>query len=221
VAQLKLDLNMIFNRMKKFTSYTPFLVAAGVLLLSSCQENNKLPGHEYMPDMYRTPAYVTYAPSPITKDSVSALPPVAGTVARGQYIDFNYPNTNEGYEAAGNELKNPFQPTAENLAYGKEKFLTFCGHCHGEKGDGQGWLMVKGEKFPVPSYYDDAHKNLSSGKMFFSITYGKNLMGPHASLVSAEDRWKMILYIHKLQEEGLASAAPAATKDSTATASTK
>ncbi len=190
---------------------------AGLLFLSSCGDKQS-PGLEYMPDMYRTPAVVTYAPSPITKDSVSALPPVAGTVARGQYIDFIYPNTNEGYEAAGAELKNPYQPSPELLAYGKDKYLTFCGHCHGEKGDGKGWLKIKGDKFPVPSYFDDTHKDLPDGKMFFSITYGKNLMGSHAAQVSADDRWKIILYINKLQEEGLAASAPAPAADSAATA---
>ena len=70
----------------------------------------------------------------------------------------------------------------------------------------------------MPSYYDDTHKDLPDGKMFFSITYGKNLMGSHAAQVSADDRWKIILYINKLQEEGLAASAPAPAADSTTTA---
>jgi len=207
--------------MKKITTYTLLIISAlGVVFLSSCHDN-KSTGYEYMPDMYRSPAVITYAPSKIFKDSVSALNPVEGSVARGQYIDFNFPNTNEGYEAAGLELKNPLTATEENMARGKQEFMTYCGHCHGEKGDGQGWLSIKGEKFPVISYFDAAHKDLPDGKMFFSITYGKNLMGPHASQVSAIDRWKIILYINKLQDEGLAASAPAPAADSTATATTK
>ncbi|MBS1763783.1 MAG: cytochrome c [Bacteroidetes bacterium] len=185
-----------------------FLIGAGLLILASCGDKQS-PGLEYMPDMYRTPAVVAYAPSKVFKDSVSALPPVAGTIARGQYVDFNYPNTNEGYEAAGNELKNPFTPTPELIAYGKEEFTTYCAHCHGEKGDGNGWLKIKGDKFPVPSYFDDTHKDLAEGKMFFSITYGKNLMGSHASQLSPEDRWKIILFIKELQKEHAAGAATA------------
>ncbi|HNR48954.1 MAG TPA: cytochrome c [Bacteroidia bacterium] len=181
-----------------------FLTGAGLMLLSACGDKQS-PGLEYMPDMYRTPAIVAYSPSTVYKDSVSALPPVTGTVARGQYVDFNYPNTNEGYEAAGAELKNPFTPTPELLAYGKEEFMTYCAHCHGEHGDGNGWLKIKGDKFPVPSYFDETHKDLPEGKMFFSITYGKNLMGSHASQVSPEDRWKIILYIKNLQKEHAAS----------------
>lgn len=183
-----------------------FLISAGIMLLSACGDKQS-PGLEYMPDMYRTPAVVAYAPSKVFKDSVSALPPVSGTIARGQYVDFNYPNTNEGYEAAGVELKNPFTPTPELITYGKEEYMTYCAHCHGENGDGNGWLKIKGDKFPVPSYFDETHKDLSEGKMFFSITYGKNLMGSHASQLSPEDRWKIILYIKELQKEHAVGAA--------------
>ena len=171
-----------------------------------------------MPDMYRSPGYETYAPSPLTHDSASALQPVSGTIARGQYIGFDYANTNDGYEAAGTELKNPTEATEANLAEGKRLFGIYCAHCHGEKGDGQGWLQIKGDKFPVPSYYDAAHKDLPDGKMFFTITYGKNLMGSHASQVAAVDRWKIIMYINKLQEDGLAAATSAPAADSSATA---
>ena len=201
--------------MKKTYQYLSVIVSS-MLLLGACGDKQS-PGLEYMPDMYRTPAVVAYSPSHITKDSVSALAPVAGTVARGQYVDFIYPNTNEGYEAAGLELKNPFQPTAENMERGKTEFDTYCAHCHGEKGDGKGWLKIKGDPFPVPSYTSAAIKDLPDGKMFFSITYGKNLMGSHAAQVSADDRWKIILYINHLQgdEPGTVVA------DSSATAQNK
>ena len=95
-------------------------------------------------------------------------------------------------------------------------------HCHGAAGDGKGSLVISskgGDAFPVPSYYDDAHKDLPDGKMFFSITHGKNLMGPHASQVSQEQRWKLILYVNKLQDDALAAAAAtvaAAPADTTA-----
>lgn len=205
--------------MKKITAFlfSGFTAFCFALLLSSCNKHdNKAPGLEFMPDMYRSPAYATYDPSPLTNDSSSSLHPVEGTVARGQYVGFNYPNTNEGYEASA-ELKNTLEASASNLEEGKRQYEIYCAQCHGEKGDGQGWLQIKGDKFPVISYYDAAHKDLPDGKMFFSISYGKNLMGPHASLVSATDRWKIIMYINKLQEQGLAAAVAAPAADSTAT----
>ena len=49
-------------------------------------------------------------------------------------------------------------------------------------------------------------KDLPVGRMFHSITYGLNYMGSHASQLTAEDRWKVILYVQTLQN---ASAEPA------------
>lgn len=186
------------------------VIISGGLFISSCTDN-KHPGLEYMPEMYRSPDYEAYSASPLFSDSMSARHPVAGTIPRG-WREMDYPNTNEGYEAAGASLKNPLEPSAANHDEGKRLFNIYCIHCHGEKGDGQGTLSLStkgGEKFPVPSYYDAAHKDLAEGKMFFSITYGKNLMGSHASQISPEERWKIIMHIQDLQKEGLAGASPA------------
>lgn len=209
--------------MKKTVLKTITGIATLTVVIASCNDTKK-PGLEFMPDMYRSPGYETYSPSPLTSDSVSAMDPVTGTVSRNQLMLFNYQNTTEDYERAGAELKNPFTATPENLEEGKHLFTNFCVHCHGEKGDGKGSLNITskgGGPFPVPSYYDDAHKDLPDGKMFFSITYGKNLMGEHAPQVSQEERWKLILYINKLQDDALAAAAPAtatpAASDSTKT----
>jgi hypothetical protein len=51
--------------------------------------------------------------------------------------------------------------------------------------------------------------------MFHVITYGKGLMGSHAALLSQAERWKVVLYIRKLQfPNGVENTAKA---DSTAT----
>ena len=51
--------------------------------------------------------------------------------------------------SAGKELINPYQPTAENIARGKEVFAVYCMNCHGDKGDGKGFLFTSG-KYPFP-----------------------------------------------------------------------
>ncbi|MFI5218036.1 MAG: c-type cytochrome [Bacteroidia bacterium] len=201
------------------TFVKPVVVAASVsavMFLGSCGKDPKHPGLEFMPDMYRSSSYETYQPNTLFKDSVSALKPVAGTIPRG-YDDFPYPNTTEAYESAGMQLKNPLAVNDANSAEGKRLFNIYCQHCHGEKGDGQGTLKIKGEKFPVPSYFDAAHINLPEGKMFFSVTYGKNLMGAHASQVDPNERWKIIQYIKSLQAQALVEKNKTAT-DSSATA---
>lgn len=198
------------------------LYAVPVLGLMSCGQN---PTREYDPslkhetprieytadmDMYRSPSYETYSENPILPEGMTAQVPAHGSIARG-HMPYAYPNTPEGYEMAGQQLKNPVPLTEENLAEGKELFLKFCSHCHGKNGKGDG-TIIKNDKFPAPPAYDSpALKDLPEGKMFHTITYGKNLMGSHASQLEPEQRWKIIHFIQTLQ-------GPKASAESTGTA---
>ena len=55
-----------------------------------------------------------------------------------------------------------------------------------------------------PSYFIDRILELSEGKMFHSIYYGKNLMGSYAGQLTKEERWKVVSYIKQLQAEHVA-----------------
>ena len=164
----------------------------------SCTDETKDPGYVFMPDMYESPSYEVYSRNPNFADGISARTPAEGSIPRG-HMPYPYPNTNEGYEAAGLELKNPISFSETTLEEGKKLFIDFCSHCHGDNGGGQGQL-VKLEKFPpVPSFKTQL-KDLPEGKMFHSITYGKNLMGSHASQLTPEERWKIIHFLKTLQQ---------------------
>ncbi|MFX5809022.1 cytochrome c, partial [Acinetobacter baumannii] len=52
---------------------------------------------------------------------------------------------------------------------------------------------------------------MPEGQMFYSVAYGKNLMGSYASQLSRKQRWMVIKYIKLKQQEAKAAAAPAAT----------
>lgn len=198
--------------MKALTYIT--LIAGAAWLVSGCAATDpRDPGIEYAPQMYHSIPLDPYSQSDYytyTKDGKHLIEPVAGTVPRGkvEYL-YPFPNTNEGYEEAGKKLKNPLPATPENIAEGKKLYEYYCIHCHGEKGNGRGTIVEAG-KFPqVPSYYGPQLKDLPEGKMFHSITYGKNLMGSHASQLSPEERWKVILYVQELRAKGLAEEAQA------------
>jgi mono/diheme cytochrome c family protein len=168
--------------------------------------------------MYRSPAYAAYDINAFYKDSVASRKPVAGTIARGMDIPYGYPNTPAGYDSAGLHLKNPYTVTPEMVTEGQRLFKQYCMHCHGETGMGDG-KIIQNEKFPAPPAYSGALKDLPEGKMFHTITYGKNLMGPHATLLSPKERWTIISFVQTLQRAGQATAAPAT--DSSATATVK
>jgi mono/diheme cytochrome c family protein len=124
------------------------------------------------------------------------LLPVKGSVSRG-YIPYAYSDTPEGYEQAGTYLHNPLGDREKNEKEGEVLYGKFCIHCHGAAGGGDGKVA---QKLPgAPPAYNGTLKNLPEGKIFHSITYGKNLMGAHASQLTQEERWKLVYYVQKLQ----------------------
>lgn len=210
-----------------------FLSGLAVVSISSCGRGPNDPGVEYAPDMYVSKGYEPFSQLedqkrmvvdngkeyPINPDGKNMREPVNGTIARGQ-IDYYFPyaKTPEGYEAAGTELKNPLPASEENLAEGKRLYEVNCTPCHGAEGKGDGTIVQDGKYPPPPAYDSDRIKNTSEGKMYYSVTYGKNLMGSYASALSPKERWQVIHYIKTLS--GTAAAPAAATADST-TASAK
>lgn len=130
------------------------------------------------------------------------------------------------YAAAAADV-NPFKLTAANseevFKKGKELYTAMCQHCHGEKGDGNGPMVLSGAYNGVPNYTDRAA--LSDGQMFYSIYYGKGAMGSHRSQLNKKEIWTLVHYVNRFQDanygkfdaNGMAMAAPAAA-DTTAAA---
>ena len=182
-----------------------FSIGMITVLLWAC--DSKSPGLEYMPDMYRSPAIEPYVDNSEfgNTEVKSVREPVKGTIPVG-FQPFGIPNTMEGYEEAGENLKNPFEATEANMADGKLLYGYMCKHCHGAKGDGKGSIThaVYGA---VPSYADKtpsrrggrAMSELEPGHIYHTIFYGLNAMGPHAAQIDEEERWKIILYVQSLQ----------------------
>lgn len=186
----------------QLNNITKITVAAlAIVSISSCKEEGGL-APEYMPDMYRSPSIEVYVDYGEVRgqqgdekliNSMSARQPVAGTIARG-YMPYTYPNTAEGYELAGQNLTNPIPYSDEVVSDGKELFGMFCVHCHGDKGQGDGTLVQRDKFPPIPTKFTP-DLDLPEGKMFHTITYGKGLMGAHASQLLQEERWKLVHYI--------------------------
>lgn len=183
-----------------------------ILFLAGCSGGSQSPGFEYMPDMYRSPAIEAYVDYELN-DSLSARKPVEGTIPFSEEhigkdhnpnFPYPYPDNFDGYNKAGKELNNPLDSTKEILAEGEAIYMDYCSHCHGEKGKGQGALVENGNYPPPPSFKDQL-KDLPEGKMFHSLTYGKNLMPAHASQLNKTERWTVIHYLQTLQKDGKSS----------------
>lgn len=188
---------------KKYFVIASIVVWAG--LFSSCSNDPTHPGYEFMPDMYRSASYETYSENPNFADGMTARTPVSGTVPRG-FMPFGYPHTEEGYEAAGRELKNPLPENELTIVEGQRLYNIYCVYCHGNDGTGNGNLVASG-KFPPPPSFSGPLSNLPEGKAYWAVTYGRNLMGSHASQILPDDRWKIIMYVKQLQQGANGAAA--------------
>ncbi len=223
------------SKSKRTPAMTLSALALVVLSMASCGGDPNSPGVEYMPDMYRSPAieaYVDFGQDPYMfteevameqRQRQGARLPVAGTIpfaadpAKAEFnMPYAYPNTTDGYEAAGMYLKSPIEMTEATVEQGKVIYTKFCMHCHGEKGEGDGGV-VKNGNYPTPPSYTAALKDLPEGKIFHSLVYGKNVaMGSHASQLNKEERWLVVQYVKYLQNGGKMQRETAATTATTA-----
>jgi cytochrome c5 len=171
----------------------PVVVLGG---LGALRRNPAVRNLEWPTQMQTSPAYLSQTPNPVLPGKMTQQTPVPGTIPRG-FQPFHYGPTAEEAARAGRELKNPVAPTPEHLARGQQVYANYCAVCHGATGGGDGPLIPK---YPnPPSYKTDQSKALPDGAMFHVITLGRKNMPSHAAQVSADDRWKVILYIRKLQ----------------------
>jgi mono/diheme cytochrome c family protein len=208
------------------------IIIAG-LIIAGCSNVRRNPGIVYMPDMGYSRAYETYAAldsNIFTTDTNEQgrkifynNMPVAGTIARGEVSPFtlakDFPGDTTNY-VASKQIVNPLSNLdADQMKEAERLYLVYCGVCHGPKLDGDGPLY-KGGNGPFPAapanfVGNDKYKAMPEGQMFYSVTFGKNLMGSYASQLTRTQRWMIIAYIKSKQgASGSSTASPAAT-DST------
>lgn len=132
------------------------------------------------------------------KNAPNAIP-----VTPNGHVPFYYQNNEDDRLRCEKEMvQNPFPITAKGLAAAKPLYDVYCGICHGEKGDGQGWLVAMPDtKYPAQpkNFLEDAMITAGNGRYYFAIMYGKNVMGAYAEKLSYEERWQVIHYIRSLQ----------------------
>jgi mono/diheme cytochrome c family protein len=184
----------------------------------SCSDVKRNRGKIYMPDMQDSRAYETYSASPVFRDGQTNREPVAGTVKRGEIFTYHLAMDKSGDTTnyfASKATRNPL-PTlsAVDLKEAERLYLINCGICHGAKLDGNGPLWKDGDgpypAKPASLVGDAKYENMPEGQMFYSVTYGKNLMGSYAAQLNAKQRWMVISYIKSKQGKTQPVAAPAA-----------
>jgi mono/diheme cytochrome c family protein len=207
--------------MKKLSIISVLVLA---VLIWSCSDVRRTPGHVYMPDMMYSRAYETYAPiDTLAKEGIHYnRMPVAGTIKRGELLPFPLAKDKIGDTTnyiAARQIPNPLPPLdATKMKEAERLYLVNCGICHGTALDGNGPLYNGGNgpfaAAPKNLVADPVVSVMPAGQIFYSVTYGKGQMGSYASQLSTTQRWMVIQYV-KSKQPGAKQTAGAAT-DSTA-----
>ncbi|MFA9392536.1 MAG: cytochrome c [Prolixibacteraceae bacterium] len=169
------------------------------VILSSCDTDRNKPGYSFFNDMEASQAYETYSTNPNYANGKTMEGPVEGTVAIDQHA-FGFVKTPEDeLKAAGlvNPLKNEF-----DLEHAKLVYEQYCIYCHGDKGDGKGFLFTS-KKYPYPpaNYHAERAMAKTDGQLFHNIRAGFGVMGAHGPQLTVDDTWQLVNYIHHLQEQ--------------------
>lgn len=173
-----------------------FLLAA--VLFWNCE--SKTPPLEYFPDMADSPAREAQEADPIAHNGAASRIPPKGAVPVG-YYPYEYLGL-DVTQIPNKGLSNPFKNDLANLQKGEAKYQTYCSPCHGVRGAGNGTIVGPAPRigFPVPAVISPKIKGYSDGQIYHVMTAGWGRMKSYASQVSPEDRWKIVLYVRKLQE---------------------
>ena len=175
--------------------------AIGVLLVlfASCADKSR-PNYQYMPNMYEPVGYETYEEVDFLPDGQEALLPAEGSISRG-WMPYEFENTPEGKELARLNMS-PLDSMQQekNLAVGQELYGYYCAICHGNKGDGKGWLVQREKILGVPSYADAA-RNITVGTTYHTLQYGLNSMGSYASQMNNHEMWQVSEYVMTLKQD--------------------
>lgn len=198
-----------------------------VVALTACSDVKRTPGTIYMPDMAYSRAYESYADhSNLAEKGINYNSrPVVGTISREEDMPFHIPMDKPGDTTnytASKAVPNPYDTLSKtDMEEAERLYLINCGICHGDKLNGNGPLYKDGAgpyaAKPAALVGDAKYEAMPAGQMFYSVAYGKNLMGSYASQLSRKQRWQVIAYIKAKQQASKAKAAPAPAADATAT----
>src|SRR5258706_6412658 len=150
------------------------------------------------PDMDKQAKLLPQKDNEFFQDGRSSRLPVPGTIARNTpYQDWPV-NTGRISGLTNWVETNPLPITEQLMARGKQRFEINCVPCHGAQADGNGITKKLGMAV-VANLHDKRIVEMADGEIFYTISNGKNLMGPYGANVSVEDRWAIIAYLRALQ----------------------
>ena len=165
------------------------LLAAAALLLagSACRQ-----------DMHDQPRFEPMEAFDFFEDGRASRPDVVGTVARGELREDKHLYEGRVDGQLADAL--PFPLTSEVVARGRARYEIYCSPCHGQVGDGNGTVALRGLNNPPPtSYHLERLRTAPIGHFYDVITNGAGRMLSFNDRIKPRDRWAIASYIRALQ----------------------
>jgi mono/diheme cytochrome c family protein len=137
-------------------------------------------------------------------------------IGRAEPVDYVVPDFTQAATAIppGTEvlqgMVNPVPADSASLARGQILFDRYCTVCHGAEGLGTGAQIL--ERWPALQVYDLAGAAVQAypdGYIYGMIRVGRGLMPQYGHQITHFDRWHIVNYVRRLQNE-FATAQPAA-----------
>jgi mono/diheme cytochrome c family protein len=99
--------------------------------------------------------------------------------------------------ARASAKKNPVSTDAASIARGKTAYTAQCFTCHGASGRGDGPQATQLAKNPGNL---TNLQGQSDGALFWKVSEGKDPMPRFAQMLSEQQRWDVVNYIHTLSK---------------------
>jgi putative copper resistance protein D len=135
---------------------------------------------------------MTQTPAVTTGERVFPMP--TGVVARGGTLIL----PREQREAAAKQ-PNPVKPTAESIAVGKDRYVTFCAPCHGPEVKGGVTGPVSTKFVPTPDLTNaQLQAGRTDGYWHSYIMAGGAVMPAYGEAMSSEEAWHIVNFLRSV-----------------------
>jgi mono/diheme cytochrome c family protein len=173
-------------------------VSSVSLFLVACNASKNQTNIELIQNMMDQPNIKSQDWDPKDPEKVQMRVPPPKTVSRGN-LPYKYTNDPAGAEKDVNPLAGDMSP--EVLTIGRAKYDIYCALCHGLTGNNDGSITPKMPVKPRLLLSDEA-KAYSDGRIYYSITAGKGVMGSYQGQIpNSRDRWAIVNYVRSLQKQ--------------------